>query len=59
MGKWYITDGDKPGTGQRIGFVRSLPTGHIQIQIDGFVTPAGGRAALIQITAAINDAQGK
>jgi hypothetical protein len=58
MGKWNITDGDKPGEGEAVGFVQSLPTGVIHLKVDGYFSPDGAQHARTQIMAAINDAQG-
>lgn len=56
MSRFDITDGDKAGQGERVGFAQALPTGVVHIQIDGYFSPRAAEFARIQIMAAIVDA---
>jgi hypothetical protein len=56
MARFDIRDGDKPGEGEIVGHAQSLPTGVIEIKIDGYFTPESAAHIRIQIMAAINDA---
>lgn len=54
MARWDVTDGDKPGQGDPVGFVHTFPTGLIHIKIDGYLTPAALDRLRLQLMAAVN-----
>jgi hypothetical protein len=55
-GRWVITDGVRPGQGKEVGFVRSLPTGMVHLQVDAYFSLESAEFVRLQIMAAINNA---